>query len=517
MQSPRYLLLLALALLAGCMSQSTSEPSHALPPGLSPLGERVQELASRQAPGTSGFRLLPSSTEAFSARAELIRAARTSLDIQYYIVHDGLTTRALVHELLQAADRGVRIRILLDDTTSDGNDYRIAKLAAHPNIHLRVFNPLHLGRSTGITRAAGRLLNLSLQHRRMHNKLMLADSSLAIVGGRNLGDEYFDADQVLNFTDIDLLGVGPVAGQLASSFDQYWNHALSAPIQQFLRKPPDDRDLRRAQRQLRRALDEAVHTQPTRYRRLMAYQSDPQLPGWLAGLTWAPATAMWDDPDKISANGLPDPELLLTTQLQPAMQQVSEELTLVSAYFVPTRTGVDYLSERAAAGVNIRLLTNALEATDVPAVHGGYAPYRKALLRNGVQLFELRRQPEEKVSYSLSGDSESSLHSKAAVLDQKQVFIGSFNLDPRSVLWNTEVGILVDSPELAREVHQLLLEGMAPAISYEVRLRERDGSLQLVWIAENQGQLEILEKEPGNLWRRFNAWVANAIGLERML
>ena len=205
------LLLVAVLLLAGCAGQITPTPtSYALPAQDSVLAQRVEALAAAQPAGTSGFRLLPDSAEAFAARMQMIRQARTSLDVQYYIVHDGLSTRALIEEVLRAADRGVRVRLLLDDTTSDGSDYQIATLAAHPNILIRVFNPLHIGRSTLITRSLGRLLNLSQQHRRMHNKLMLADGSLAIVGGRNLGDEYFDADQSFNFTDIDLLAAGPV-------------------------------------------------------------------------------------------------------------------------------------------------------------------------------------------------------------------------------------------------------------------------------------------------------------------
>ncbi len=512
-----YLLPLLILALAGCASQPTPSESFSVAPAESPLGRQVQQLAAAQPAGHSGFRLLPESTEAFAARAEMIRAARLSLDIQYYIVHDGLTTRALVDELLQAADRGVRVRLLLDDTTSDGQDYRIATLAAHPNIQIRVFNPLHLGRSTGITRAMGRLLHLSLQHRRMHNKLMLVDSSLAIVGGRNLGDEYFDANQKFNFTDIDLLGAGPVAEQLAQSFDQYWNNQLSVPIQHFLWRKPQQADLDKARQQLQDYLARAQRENGEQYRRLLAYRQQPQLQQWLEQLTWAAGEALWDAPEKLLADGTPAPALLLTTQLAPTMQQVRRELTLVSAYFIPTDSGVEYLAGRADAGVTIRVLTNSLEATDVPAVHGGYAPYRQRLLALGTRLFELRRQPEEQTSYSFFGESESSLHSKAAVFDQEKVFIGSLNLDPRSVLWNSEVGILVESPALAREVQRLTLEGMAPAISYEVRLEERDGSPRMVWIAEDNGQLRTLDKEPGGLWRRFNAWMADVIGLEHML
>lgn len=511
------LLLVAVLFLAGCAGQVIAVPSHALHNHASPLTQRVEALGSDQPAGHSGFRLLPASSEAFAARVKMFRAARVSLDIQYYIVHDGLSTQVLVDELLHAADRGVRVRVLLDDTTSDGNDYQIATLAAHPNVQIRVFNPLHTGRSTLVTRTLGRLLHLSLHHRRMHNKLVLADGSLAIVGGRNLGDEYFDADKGLNFTDIDLLAAGPVAEQLATSFDQYWNHELSAPIQQFLRDPPTEHTLRQMRQQLAEQLEQARREDSPRYQRLMADIKEPQLTQWLNDLIWAPGEALWDHPDKIRAAGVPDAELLLTSQLQPALDGVRRELSLISAYFVPTRTGVDFFAAHAEAGVTIRLLTNSLEATDVPVVHGGYAPYRKELLEMGVQLFELRRQPDDEPTYNLAGESESALHSKAAVFDQQRVFIGSFNFDPRSVLWNTEVGILVESPALASEVHELVLEGMAPAISYEVRLQQRDGDERLVWIAEDKGTLRVLEQEPGGLWRRFNAWVAQVIGLERML
>lgn len=513
-----HLVFVAMLLLAGCAGQLVTAPtSHALPSHDSELARRVEALAVDQPSGHSGFRLLSSSTEAFAARVRMIRAAQTSLDVQYYIVHDGLSTRALIDEVLKAADRGVRVRLLLDDTTSDGSDYKIATLAAHPNIHIRVFNPLHVGRSNIVTRTVGRLLHLSLQHRRMHNKLMLADNSLAIVGGRNLGDEYFDAEKGLNFTDIDLLGAGPVARQLATSFDQYWNHGLSVPIQRFLRRPPDVADLDEARQQIVEYLQAERQRTPQRYQRLMAELDGPPQAQWLQGMIWAHGEAMWDHPDKINANGIPDDHLLLTTQLQPSMDAVTREMTLISAYFVPTQDGVDYLVHHAENGVAIRIHTNSLEATDVPIVHGGYAPYRRQLLEAGVRLFELRRQPDQEASYNLSGDSESSLHSKAAVFDRQQVFLGSFNFDPRSILWNTEVGILIHSAELAGKVQRLTLEGASPAVSYEVRLAELDGQKQLVWIAEDEGKRKVLLDEPGGAWRRFNAWFSQLIGLERML
>ncbi len=426
----------------------------------------------------------------------------------------------LVAELLTAADRGVRVRILLDDTTSDGLDQVIATLAAHPQIQIRLFNPLHLGRSTGVTRAMGRLFNLSLQHRRMHNKLWLADNSVAIVGGRNLGDEYFDAEPNLNFTDIDMLSVGPVAEQLGHSFDQYWNSALSKPIADFISSAPSSRDLATARGLLENSLAESRQQNHALYNRLRTYQTQPRMDIWRRELIWAWNQALWGAPSKVLAKADPDPQLLLTTQLGPELESVHSELMMISAYFVPGQPGLVYLTGRADAGVDVRLLTNALEATDVPAVHGGYAPYRKALLEHGVKLYELRRQPGDGGgsgphllgSRALHG-SDSSLHSKAMIFDRQKSFIGSFNFDPRSVLWNTEVGVLVDSPELAEHVRNLALQGMAPALSYEAKLQ--DG--QVVWVTEDNGQLHTLTREPGSWWRRFNAWFATTVGLERML
>ncbi|MPQ65331.1 MULTISPECIES: phospholipase D family protein [unclassified Pseudomonas] len=513
------LLLIAL-LLSGCATLDIPRlPSQALAASESSFGRSIQEQAAPWQ-GRSGFRLLPNGSEAFRARAELIRNAQVSLDLQYYIVHDGLSTRMLVDELLEAADRGVRVRILLDDTTSDGLDSVIGTLAAHPNIQIRLFNPLNLGRSTGATRTLGRLFNLSQQHRRMHNKLWLADNSAAIVGGRNLGDEYFGAQPDLNFTDIDLLGFGPVAEQLGHSFDQYWNSALSAPIGDFLSNPPSAVELAKARQQLKDSLGSYRQHNTALYLKLRAYKSEPRMDIWRRELIWAWSEALWDAPSKVLARDEPDPRLLLATQLAPELKNVHTELMMISAYFVPGQPGLVYLAGRADAGVSVSLLTNSLEATDVPAVHGGYAPYRKALLEHGVKLFELRRQPGERGgsgphlfhSASYKG-SDSSLHSKAMIFDRQKSFIGSFNFDPRSVLWNTEVGVLVDSPELAEHVRALALRGMAPALSYQPRLEQG----QIVWVTEDHGQLHELHHEPGNWWRRFNAWFANHIGLERML
>ncbi|GID04836.1 phospholipase D family protein [Pseudomonas sp. 008] len=523
-RQPLLALLLLASLLGGCTTLNIPrEPSQALPAADSAFGRSIQAQAAPHQ-GQSGFRLLSDSTEAFTARAELIRNAQSSLDLQYYIVHDGISTRILISELLKAADRGVRVRILLDDTTSDGLDQIIATLAVHPKIQIRVFNPLHLGRSTVVTRTMGRLFNLSQQHRRMHNKLWVADNSVAIVGGRNLGDEYFDAEPNRNFTDIDMLSVGPVAQQLGHSFDEYWNSALSKPIEQFLSIRPTPKDLENTRTRLDESLEETRKQNHALYQQLMTYTTHPRLETWRQELIWAWNQALWDAPTKVLADGEPAPYLQLSTQLAPELNGVSKELIMVSPYIVPAQPGLVYLTGRADAGVSISLLTNSLEATDVPATHGGYAPYRKALLEHGVQLFELRRQPGDNggsgsgpslfhSGSSSSRSSDSSLHSKAMVFDRQKAFIGSFNFDPRSVLWNTEVGVLVDNPQLAGRVRELALEGMAPPLSYQVRLEKG----QMVWATEDDDKPHTLTKEPGSWWQHFNSWLSSMVGLERML
>jgi putative cardiolipin synthase len=316
-----------------------------------------------------------------------------------------------------------------------------------------------------------------------------------------------------------MLSVGPVAEQLGHSFDQYWNSALSKPIGEFLSSTPSARDLANTRQQLEQSLADTRRQNHALYQQLRTYQSHPRMDIWRKELIWAWNQALWDAPSKVLARNEPDPQLLLTTQLAPELQGVSRELIMISAYFVPGQPGLVYLTGRADAGVHVSLLTNSLEATDVPAVHGGYAPYRKALLEHGVRLFELRRQPGDHggsgphLFRSTWRGSDSSLHSKAMIFDRQKSFIGSFNFDPRSVLWNTEVGVLVDSPELAEHVRALALQGMAPALSYEAKLQ--DG--KIVWVTEDNQQLHTLTREPGSWWRRINAWLSTSVGLERML
>lgn len=481
------------------------------------LKSRIETLVRAAAPGQSGFRLLLSGQDAFCARAEAIVHATETIDLQYYITHDGISTRLLLDELVQAANRGVLIRLLLDDFASDARHHRVLLSVAHPNIEMKVFNPPRKGRKRAVTRTLGRLMELSRQHRRMHNKLLLADRDLVIMGGRNLGDEYFDVDPSTNFVDIDLLCVGPVARDLSASFEEYWQHPLAVPIEQCLRKP--GRWIRRKQqpRPMVREIDDAWKNAPDLCTRLVQYRQAPQLDNWLDQLVWASGTAFWDPPGKLATPGLPDKDCLMAAAMLPVALGVRRELLMVSAYFVPTSAGLAYFRACVDRGVSVRVLTNALEATDVPLVHGGYQSYRAALLRAGVQLFEMRKCPAARSRYSLP-DTPVSLHSKAAVFDGQHIFIGPLNFDPRSILWNTEVGILIDSPTLADAVSRLLVEGLSKTVSYEVELDGTAQSAGLAWIyKDHQGRLFRLKREPANLWRRFNAWLARVLRAEPFL
>lgn len=512
----RFSVLLVLLALSGCTNFAPTHASFALSSADSATAKAVDPLLAKHAPDLSGFYLLDDGTEAFVARAELARLASHSLDVQYYIMSDGLSTGLLLRELLAAADRGVRVRLLLDDTAIGGKkDERMVKLASHPNIQVRAFNPLKNGRNFGVTRMLGRFFNLSRQHRRMHNKLWLADAKIGIVGGRNLGDEYFDAREGMNFNDIDVMATGAVSQDLATSFDQYWNHALSQPIENLASKDPKQVELKAWRQALEQNLQQQRVAHADIYARLTRYKDERQLPIWLNRLTWAKAKVMWDHPDKLLADGKPDESLLLTTQLSPLLADVQKELLLVSAYFVPGEKGTRYLTDKAQQGVNVHILTNALEATDVPAVHGGYSPYRVPLLKAGVNLYELRREPGERPKYSFTGGSESSLHSKTISFDRKQTFIGSFNFDPRSVLWNTEIGILIDSVPLTEKVRSLTRQGMSPSLVYRVRFDQQ--RQKLYWETDNEGIEVRIDKEPGTFMQHVNALVSQILGLERML
>lgn len=445
-------------------------------------------------PGLSGVLPLNDGHDAFAVRAVLADAAERSLDVQYYIWHDDLSGTLLFDALRRAADRGVRVRLLLDDNNTSGMDDLLSALNAHPNIEVRLFNAFRFRR----WRPLSFLFDFARLNRRMHNKSFTVDESATIIGGRNIGDEYFGASRDVAFEDLDVLAIGPVVADVAADFERYWNSASATPAENLL-APAAERALDAL---AAHAADLAGSGRATEY--LQAVADSSLLRDLLAGRLywiWAPTRMVSDDPAKGLARE--KPQDLVWRRLAETLGTLKRELYLVSPYFVPTASGVAFFAGHARRGIRVQVLTNSLEATDVMAVHAGYAKRRRALLRAGVRLFELRRTaPGRKRLLRLrgwrGGSSASSLHAKTFSLDRARVFIGSFNFDQRSARLNTEIGFLIDSPELAGMGADVFATQISLG-AYEVKLC--DGSLQ--WLERNGDRQTTYSVEPGTtIWQR---------------
>jgi putative cardiolipin synthase len=472
------------------------------------LGKSIAPMAAAH-PGRSGIYPLSDAHDAFAARVLLARAAERTLDVQYYIWHHDRSGMLLFKALREAADRGVRVRLLLDDNNTSGLDATLSALDAHPNIEVRLFNPF----ATRRLRALGYLTDFSRLNRRMHNKSFTADNQATIVGGRNVGDEYFGAStESAMFVDLDVLAVGPAVRQVSDDFDRYWASDSSYPVDRLL--PPVDAtqkaELEAAGARMEREPASAAYLAAVRespfVRRLMERQ---------LALEWAATRMVSDDPAKGLGGGAP--ETAVSSKLRMIVGEPGADVQLVSAYFVPTEAGVASFSALAARGVKIRVLTNSLEATDVAAVHAGYAKRRKALLQAGVALYELRRlsgPAEARSAGGMMGSSASSLHAKTFSVDGSRIFVGSFNFDPRSARLNTEMGFVIDSQALAQRI-DTLFEHRVPDTAYEVRLGQNG---QLYWIERHGGAIERYDTEPGaSLWRRAGVAILSVLPIEWLL
>lgn len=458
---------------------------HAMP--LQPAQTEIdRELAPLLAahPGQTGAVFLVDGFDAFAARAISARRAGRSLDLQYFIWHNDLTGRLLANEVHDAAGRGVRVRILLDDMNAHGLDPHLLALDAHPNIELRVYNPFR--HREGITRAFEMLRRLFRINHRMHNKAWIADGRVAIVGGRNIGDRYFGAGTQTNFRDLDLLLLGPATEQASSIFDLYWNSEAAVPIDSL-----GSRDAATLHAVLARVRDDARGLLAQRYLGRVAasqlirdYYRDAVRPHWSAGIE-----VVADPPLKWGGDNRAE---WLVGRLAPMISAARTKALVISPYFIPGEDGTARLAELTARGVHVGVITNSLAATDVHAVHSGYARYRKRLLRHGVRLHELRAFAMA-TGQPATRREGASLHTKAFVLDDTRGFVGSFNVDPRSKDLNTEMGVLFDDPVLARQLRAEYLRLAAPALSYWVYRNEHD---ELRWLDGAGAAAVVLEREP---------------------
>lgn len=465
------------------------------------LGKALQGYVQEH-PGLTGIHPLADARDAFAARALLAATAEKTLDVQYYIWRADVTGALLLNALYQAAERGVRVRLLLDDNGIAGMDELLAALNSHPNIEVRLFNPF----TVRSPKAIGYVTHFSRANRRMHNKSFTADNQATIVGGRNVGDEYFGATEGILFADLDVVAVGEVVPHVSTDFDRYWASDSSYPVERLLGTPTTD-SLKQIEAAARNAESAPNATRYVTALRDSRFVSD-MIAGQLA-FSWAPAKLVSDDPRK--GLGEAGAEDLLMHRMAHILGAPKSRVDLVSPYFVPTRPGVEAFSQLAEQGVKIRILTNALEATDVAAVHAGYEKRRKPLLKAGIELFEMRQQGEEldvKDQAGVLGSSGSSLHAKTFAVDNKRVFVGSFNFDPRSAKLNTEMGLIIEDRNLADAVARAFDEQI-PANAYEVLLDEKG---QLYWLERSNGEEIIYHKEPGTgiLKRsavRFLSWL----------
>ncbi|MDO4695911.1 MAG: phospholipase D family protein [Neisseria sp.] len=503
----RRILLLCLLALAACRTLPDLPARSSLPAPPPPENSRLRkawQLPQLQT-AQSAVRLLADPHDALIARAVLIGQAEQSLDLAYYIWKDDLSGRLLLSMLQQAARRGVRVRLLLDDNNTGGMDDLLAALDAEPNLDIRLFNPFLYRK----IRAVGYLYDFPRLNRRMHNKMLLADGSIAVLGGRNIGDEYFRTGTEADFADLDILAAGSISRDIAEDFERYWHSASSyafADIAQTADPVPGAAALARTEHG-----DRPLWQQ---YRHLLI--SSPLFKDLQQGrLQWTAVRAglISDDPAKGLARGREKQSV--AEKLHEVIGTPEKEIFIVSPYFVPSDDGVAALSDLRQNGVAVSVLTNSLHATDVAAVHSGYARYRKKLLQNGIGLYELKADyaPPKNRDRGLTGSSVSSLHAKTIVADGRKMYVGSFNFDPRSARLNTESGILIEHEGLAASVQRSLAE-TTPQHAYRVVLNRRS---RLQWHAPPPEETVLHQEPQAGFWKRLGVKILSLLPIEPLL
>ncbi len=461
----------------------------------------------------SGFYLLSDNTDAFVARFALATIAEKTLDIQYYIMHSDASGRYLAYAILSAADRGVRVRILVDDINMSGRDSNFKMLSQHENIEIRIFNPLS---NRDWFRNLEMLINLDRAGRRMHNKAFIADNASAIIGGRNIGDEYFDARNNLNFVDLDLLTVGPIVNDVTKSFDDYWQSQWATPIEDLSKTRVMQKQLMTLRINLKDRWHRAKNTDY--FQSLKNASFTQKIINRKIDFIWAEANLFYDRPEKIS-NDDSKKMVHIGPQIIPYFERAETELLIATPYFVPGKRGTRWLKNKCNQGADISILTNSLAATDVIAVHAGYRKYRKKLLASDIRLFELKptaQSGQSKTNKLIEGSRHASLHAKYMVVDQRYVFIGSANIDPRSELLNTEIGIMVDSQELAKQTIELFDRSTSSDNSYRLQLDEK--SNRLSWLTRKAGGETRYSTEPeAGLMRKLGVEIMSLLPIESLL
>jgi len=482
--------------------------SHALPdPEKTHLGQ-VFETAAERHPGLSGFDLITSGRTAFEARYAFARLAQKTIDAQYFLWAGDAVGRRMLEALLQAADRGVRVRLLLDDLNLIGSGLNLAVLNAHPNFEVRLFNPF----DRRVFADLDLLLDFQRLNHRMHDKAFIVDNTIAIVGGRNMANAYFSVSGESNFRDIDVFAAGPVVRDISREFDTFWNSPWAVSIGDVTQARPNSEELKAAESKLR------AETDDTKNFPFKTELDEPYLEHLAETvpdrLVWGKASVLYDEPNK-PATSTPRVAEELRNKVAGTIRH---RLLLEIAYFIPSEHGVERLCDLVRRGVRVRILTNSLASTDEVAAYAGYMRIRKPLLRCGVELHELRPDAAfvRRDWTWLRASSEAELHTKAAVFDDDRVMIGSFNLDPRSRRINTEIAILITSAPLAAKVAHFIEGGMSLANSFLLEFPKGDDDV--IWVAEDkQHQLRFYHSPVTSWWRRFESDFLSLLPIEDLL
>ena len=449
------------------------------------LGQHFAGLADAH-PGQSGFYPLVDGVDALALRLLMAKRAVRSIDAQYYLITGDIVGNMFVGALLEAADRGVRVRLLLDDIKTKGYDTGMAALESHPNFEIRIFNPF----ARRSARFFDGLTSFSRINRRMHNKSFTVDNQMTLIGGRNIGDEYFGAGKDAKFGDVDVAGVGPVVGEVSEMFDQYWNNRSAVPSSVFTKPLKDPaEELRLLRGRIKEAYQRA---EKSNYASVLNSSIMDFVETDTSVLDWAPYQLAYDSPDKAQRRKAKGAATILTP-LRQTVLSAEHELLVISPYFVPRKKGIAAFRKLRERGVDVRVITNSLAANNQPLVHGGYAPARKPLLDMGVRIYEARADA------SVAGEQEvdlegvrATLHTKMFIVDRRKVFIGSFNWDPRSAYINTELGVIIESPKMAVDFTRIIDDAL-PVKAFEV-FRNEQGSLR--WKGMEDGREVVLSKEP---------------------
>ena len=458
------------------------------------LGRGVADFVAAH-PGESGFYPVYSGIDALAVRLLMIERAESSIDVQYFLIHNDMVGNVFINALLKAANRGVRVRFLLDDIQAGGYDAGAATLDSHENFEVRIFNPFshRSARALDVTHV-GRI------SRRMHSKSLTVDNQMTVLGGRNIANEYFDADPKAKFGDLDVLAIGPIVPEVSAMFDSYWNHRASTPMAAMAEVPEDAAEaLATLNDKVSKYLEDieaSEYADVVKSSILNYVQTDA------SAFIWAEYELVFDSPDKVDPDKA-DTAASITTQLRGSIQGAEKELFVVTPYFVLMDDNIEGLRGLRDRNIEITVVTNSLASNNHIVAHSGYLPSRKPMLEMGANLYELRANTTIPSDQSAGvQEAKTALHAKAFAVDRKHMFIGTFNWNQRSLNIDTELGVIIHSPQIATEFVERVTAALSEH-SYQVFLNEKG---KLRWKGIDDGQEVILTKEPqSGFWRRFNA------------